>query len=36
MTPFTAAALGQLVVVLTIILGAAIIVNAHAIVGAFQ
>jgi hypothetical protein len=35
-TPFAAAALGQLAVVIAIILGAAIIVNANAIVGAFQ
>ncbi|MDB5620555.1 MAG: hypothetical protein JWQ24_4793 [Tardiphaga sp.] len=36
MTPFAAAAIAQMVVVIAIILGAAIIVNAHAIVGAFQ
>jgi hypothetical protein len=35
-TPFAAAAMAQMIVVIAIILGAAIIVNANAIVGAFQ
>lgn len=36
MTPFAAAAMAQMIVVISIILGAAIIVNANAIVGAIQ
>jgi hypothetical protein len=36
MSPFAAAAMAQMIVVVAIILGAAIIVNAHAIVGVFQ